>query len=305
MRILVVGAGATGGVFGGRLAQAGRDVTFLVRPSRAESLRAHGLQITGVLGDLTLQPQLTVTGEIASTYDLILLGVKAYALEAAIDDFAPAVGPATTILPMLNGMRHIDLLVERFGERAVVGGVCIVSSTLDDRGRIVMLRDVQQLSYGERGGGLSPRTQALDAALQGAGFSARASEEILQEMWEKWVFLAALGAATCLLRGTVGAIAAAGGSALALQMLDECVAVAAASHYPPREAFLANIRGQLTDASSQLASSMYRDLQQGRRVEADQILGDLLARAQRAKIDTPLVAAAYAQLRIYQSAATP
>ena len=227
MRILVVGAGATGGYFGGRLAEAGRDVTFLVRPKRAAQLRADGLQILSPHGDVTLQPQLVTVDQITAPYDAVLLTVKAFALEAALADLATAVGPQTMIVPVLNGMRHLDALIARFGEAAVLGGVCLVATTLDPQGRIKQLAEFQQLIYGERDGPVSARVQALDAAVQGAGFVARASGTIMQEMWEKWILLATMGSITCLLRGTVGDIEAApGGAGLALEVLGECVAVA-------------------------------------------------------------------------------
>ena len=301
MRILVVGAGATGGYFGGRLAQAGRDVTFLVRPVRAEQLRADGLRIVSPHGDVTLAPQVVTAGEISSPYDVVLLTVKAYALESALDDLAPAVGNETMILPVLNGMRHIDVLTARFGEMPVLGGVAVVATTLDDAGRIVQLADIQQLTYGERSGGSSARIEALDGLLQGAAFDARSSTTIMQAMWEKWVMLASLGAITCLMRGTVGEVEATpGGADLALQMLAECAAVAAAEGYIPSEEFLARTKGALTAPGSGLASSMYRDLQQGRSVEVDQILGDLLVRAHKHAVPATLVTAAFVQLSIYQ-----
>ncbi len=304
MRILVVGAGATGGLFGGLLAKAGRDVTFLVRAKRAAQLRAAGLQIRSPLGDFVVRPQTIQAGAIAGPYDLIVVGLKAYALEAAIEDFALAVGPQTMILPMLNGMRHIDVLVQRFGEEAVLGGACYVVSTLDEQGQIVQLNEMQRLIYGERSGELSSRIQALDATMQGAGFDALASPHILQDMWEKWVVLAALGASTCLMRGTIGAIVAAGGGETILRITDECAAVARASGYPPSEGFFTDIRGRLTAAGSPMASSMYRDMQQGNAVEADHILGDLIARARGFDLDTPLLAAAYIQLNVYQRGLT-
>jgi 2-dehydropantoate 2-reductase len=301
MRILVAGAGATGGYFGARLAAAGRDVTFLVRPGRAAQLRREGLRIASPHGDLTLAPHLVLAAELAATFDVVILAVKAYALEAALADLAPAIGPATMILPLLNGMRHIDLLVERFGDAPVLGGVCLVATTLDAEGRIVQLSDMQALIYGERAGGVSPRVQALDATLQGAGFEARLSEAMMQEMWEKWVMLASLGAVTCLLRGTIGEIATVpGGAALALLVLGESAAVAAACGFAPRAAMLARARGMLTAVGSASASSMYRDLQAGAPVEVEQILGDLLDRAAARGVATPLLAAAAVQLRVYQ-----
>jgi len=302
MRILVVGAGATGGLFGGLLARAGRDVTFLVRAHRAEVLRQRGLEIVSPRGDFRLEPQLVQTGEIDAPYDLTVLGVKAFALESAIGDFAPAVGENTMILPLLNGMRHIDLLVERFGEKPVLGGVCIVASTLDDRGRIVQLNEMQSIAYGERAGGLTPRLLEVDATLKNAGFDATASEHIVLDMWQKWVFLATLAGSTCLLRGSIGAIVSAGGAEVVSRLFDECVAVAKASGYEPGATFLAQTRERVTDAGSPLTASMYRDQQQGLPVEADQILGDLLERARGFRVDAPVLAAAYTQLNVYQRA---
>jgi 2-dehydropantoate 2-reductase len=300
MRILIVGAGATGGYFGGRLAQAGRDVTFLVRPRRAEQLRQDGLQILSPHGDVTLRPQLVTADRIAAPYDAALLTVKAFALDAALEDLAPAIGPATVIVPVLNGMRHVDRLIARFGETAVLGGVCLVATTLDPQGRIKQLAEFQQLVYGERSGEMSGRVAALDAVMQGAGFTARASGAILQEMWEKWILLATMGSITCLMRGTIGDIEAApGGAGLALAVLAECVAVATRSGYAPSEAFLARTQASVTAKGSTAAPSMYRDLTQGLPVEADQIVGDMLARAQGFGIAAPILTAAYAHLSIY------
>jgi 2-dehydropantoate 2-reductase len=155
MRLLVVGAGSTGGYFGGRLAQAGRDVTFLVRPRRAAQLQEGGLQIVSPHGDVTVRPKLVTADDIDAPYDAVLLAVKAYSLDAAIDDFATAVGPETTIMPVLNGMRHVDILEERFGKKAVAGGVCKVATTVDSGGRIVQLATFQELVYGEWDGAVS------------------------------------------------------------------------------------------------------------------------------------------------------
>lgn len=301
MRVLVVGAGGTGGYFGARLAQAGRDVTFLVRPARAAQLASDGLRVVSPLGDFTIAPQLVTAGRIAAPFDVVLLTVKAYALDAALDDMAPAVGRDTMIVPTLNGMNHIDRMTERFGAGPVLGGVCLVAAMLDDAGRVLQLTGLQELSYGERDGAASARVEALYATMRDAGFTTRASGVIMQEMWEKWVTLATLGGITCLLRGTVGEIEAApGGADLARQLLSEAAAVAAASGHPPRDAPLERARAMVTTPGSNLASSMYRDLQQGKPVEAEQIIGDMVARAHRLNVATPLLATAFASLSIYQ-----
>ena len=302
MRILIVGAGSTGGYFGGRLAEAGREVTFLVRPQRAEQLRAKGLQILSPHGDVTLAPKLVTAGEIAGPFDAVLLTVKGFALDAALDDLAPAIGPETMILPVLNGMKHVDVLAARFGATAVVGCVCKVATTLDDDGRVVQFNTLQDLAYGELSGERSARMERLDRAMQGAGFDARLSPTIGREMWEKWVMLATGGGVTCLMRGAIGEIEAVpGGADFALAFLDEVTAVVRAVGVAPGEPFLAATRAMMTQQGSPFTTSMYRDLEKGRPVEVEQILGDLLARAQTAGVATPLLAAATAHLRVYQN----
>jgi 2-dehydropantoate 2-reductase len=301
MRILIVGAGAVGGYFGGRLAQAGRDVTFLVRPSRAKQLAQDGLRIISPHGDAVLTPKLVNADKINAPYDLVFLSVKAYALEAAMNDFAAAVGPETMILPALNGMRHIDLLTKRFGEHAVIGGVCLVAAEIDNDGRIVQLADFQQVVYGERNGETTPRLQTLDATLQGAGFDTRLSPDIMQAMWEKWVQLASLGAITCLIRGAIGEIVAVpGGTELSRKMLDESAAIATACGHKPAEALLSKHAVAMTAPGSSLTSSMYRDLRKGAPVEADHILGDFIERGRSQGVATPLLQAAFVNLRVYQ-----
>ena len=303
MRILVVGAGSTGGYFGARLAQAGRDVTFLVRPARAARLRADGLQIMSPHGDLTIRPQLVTAGEIAGPFDAVLLTVKAFSLDAALDDLAPAVGDATMVMPVLNGMRHLDVLTARFGAGAVIGGVCKVAATLDADGRIRQLAKFQELTYGELGGAASERTDRLHAAMQGAGFAARLSRTIERDMWEKWIMLASVGAITCLMRGTVGQVASAsGGAAFSLGLLAECAAVAAASGHGASDGFLEATRAALTSKESGQTTSMYRDLTNGLPVEADQIVGDLLARADALGVPAPLLRTAFTHLSVYQAA---
>jgi 2-dehydropantoate 2-reductase len=302
MRILVIGAGAVGGYFGGRLAQAGRDVTFLVRSRQAEAIRKHGLRIVSPHGNATLQPELILADKIAGSYELIILCVKAYSLAGAMNDFAAAVGPNTTILPLLNGMRHLDLLAARFGEERVIGGVCLIAAEVDTEGRIAQLTDIHRLVYGERKGGDSPRVSDLDEAMQGANFEARISANILQDMWEKWVLLASLGAATCLMRGNIGEIEAVPrGAELARTILGECSAISSACGYTPSATFLARTEKMLTTPRSTLTSSMYRDMSKNAPVEVDQILGNLLERGREFSVSTPLLEAACANLRIYQA----
>src|SRR3954447_12430038 len=183
MRFLVVGAGATGGYFGGRLLEAGRDVTFLVRPGRAERLAATGLALTSPAGDASLPPPPTVlASDLRDAFDVVILSCKAYDLDAAIEYVAPAVGPATAVVPLLNGMRHLDSLDARFGPDRVLGGSCFISTKMDDAGRIAHVSEPHRLVFGERAGGRSARVDAIAAVMAGARFEAAASVEVVQEM---------------------------------------------------------------------------------------------------------------------------
>src|ERR1700716_1785916 len=236
MRILVVGAGAIGGYFGGRMLQAGRDVTFLVRPRRAAELADAGLVIKSPLGDVTLKsPPAVQADRLNEKFDVVLLSCKAFDLDDAILSFAPAVGPSTAILPLLNGMRHLDELDRKFGKSRVLGGQCVIGATLNKERAIVHLNDMHALSFGERDGGMSERVNAIATAMQGAKFDVNASETIVQDMWDKWVFLATLAGGTCLFRGSIGDILATpDGAERMLDLLEECRAVADANGHAPR-----------------------------------------------------------------------
>jgi 2-dehydropantoate 2-reductase len=302
MRILVVGAGAIGGYFGGRLLQAGRDVTFLVRPRRAAELADAGLVIKSPNGDVTLKnPPAVQADKLTEKFDVVLLSCKAFDLDDAIKSFAPAVGPQTSIIPLLNGMLHLDVLDKKFGHERVLGGLCAIAVTLNDKREVVQLQPMQSLTFGERDGKMSDRVRAIAEVFASGNFGSVASEHIIQEMWEKWVFLASLAASTSLMRTSVGNILAVpGGKDFILGMLDECSAVATAEGYAPRAPFLERVRGMLTAEGSQMTASMFRDIKAGAPVEADHVIGDLIARGDAAKVPVPRLRTAYTHLKAYE-----
>ena len=300
MRILVVGAGAIGGYFGGRLLEAGRDVTFLVRPRRAEQLARTGLCVRSRFGDIDRPAPTILAEQLGNPFDLVLLSCKAFDLDDALASFAPAVGPDTAILPLLNGMRHIDALERRFGSGAVLGGQCAISTTLDAEGRILHLNDVHSLSFGERAGAPTARVAAIAESFAGAHFDARASDAILQEMWEKWVLIGAVAGITCLMRAPIGDIVAAGAADIGTSLLDECAAIAHQNGFAPRQAVVQRIRATLTAAGSPFAASMLRDLERGARTEAEHILGDLLRRGDD-PATSPVLRMAHAHLMTYEA----
>lgn len=302
MRILVVGAGATGGYFGGRLLEAKQDVTFLVRPRRAAELASSGLRIQSPFGDVSIPQPATVLAEnLHEHFDLILLSCKAYDLEGAMESFAPAVGPNTLIMPVLNGMRHLDLLDARFGASRVLGGLCVISAALEPGGRILHLNDLHLISFGERDGSRSPRVEAIASAFSAARFDSRLSAVILQEMWEKWVFIATCAGITCLMRATIGDIVAADAAAFSSQLLDECDAIASSQGFPSRPPSLEKNRAILTQPGSALAASMFRDIERRAPVEADHMIGDMLCRGEQHQLASPLLRLAYAHLKTYEA----
>jgi 2-dehydropantoate 2-reductase len=298
LRFLIVGAGALGGYFGARLIEAGQDVTFLLRPRRAAQLAATGLIVKSRFGDLALPaPPHVLAEDIAAPYDVVVIGCKAYDLAATMASVAPAVGPGTSILPLLNGMQHLDALSARFGAGRVLGGLCLISATLDAQGQVLHLNDLHELTFGERDGTRSDRVQRIEAAFADARCVARASSEIEQEMWEKWVFIAAAAGITCLMRAAIGDIVAAGAADLAAALFDECAAIAALHGHAPRAAAQARGKATLTAAGSPIMASMARDIARGAPTEGDHILGDLLQRGDSASA-LPSVAASPSILRI-------
>ncbi len=302
MRILVVGAGGVGGYFGGRLLEAKRDVTFLVRARRAGELAKTGLVIRSSFGDVDIPAPPTVQTEaLREPFDLILLSCKAYDLDGAIESFAAAVGPQTAILPLLNGMRHLDALDAKFGSKAVLGGHCLISTTLDAEGRILHFNDLHAITFGERDGARSARANEILAGLTKAKFNSVLSDAIVAEMWEKWAFIATLAGTTCLMRASFGDVVAAGGADISIALLNECAEIATAAGYPPREAALQRVRAQATTAGSSLMASMLRDVERGTRTEVEQILGDLLRRQNPATRDRSLLRLAYTHVKSYEA----
>jgi 2-dehydropantoate 2-reductase len=301
MRILVVGAGAIGGYFGGRLLDAGRDVTFLVRPRRAAQLAETGLVIKSPLGDLDLPRPPTISAEsLREPFDLILLSCKAYDLDGAIESFAVAVGPNTVILPLLNGMRHLDVLDARFGADRSLGGLSVISAALDPAGRILHSAISPSLTFGPRGNVRSKQMEAIPAALTAPGFNAKLSGEILQEMWEKWTLIAAGAGITCLMRATAGDIVAAGAANLAASILGECVAIAETNGFKRSEAWR-KLGETLTTSGSAFSASMLKDIERGGPIEADHIVGDLLRRNRGPEDGRSLIRIAYAHMRAYEA----
>lgn len=304
MRTLVVGAGAVGGYFGARLVESGADVEFLVRGGRLDQVRSGGIRIAAADGTTSSLAVPTVTADtLAARFDVVLLATKSTAVPGAIADLAPAVDERTAILPLLNGIGHIAALQEAFGTQRVLGGVGFVATELQPDGLIRQIASGASISFGEFDGGITARVEAIGDLLAGAAFDSRVSSTIEQDMWEKWFFMAAGGAATVLLGGSAGAVSAVdGGLELVERIIAESAAVLDAEGHRARNGALDRVTGALTTPGSPFATSLFRDLRAGRRTEVEPVLGDLHRRAVAHGIPTPLLAAATVRLRVHERA---
>jgi 2-dehydropantoate 2-reductase len=302
MKILVLGAGGIGGYFGGRLAEAGADVTFLVRPKRREQIARYGLKVESPLGNFTVQAKTVTAEEVTPGFDLVLFTCKAYDLDSAMDAIAPAMGPQTALVPMLNGMAHFEKLDARFGAARVMGGTCQINVTLKPDGTVFHADPLQRLLFGERGKSKSPRAEAFSSDLAKSKIEWKLSDNILQDMWEKVVFLSALAANTCLYRGNVKEIMASPGGRESMERtLDANIALATKEGYAPRGPQIDGARKRLTDPEGLWSASMLRDMEAGGSVEADHIVGWMLARLRAHGLDDAVMAAAYTHLKTYEA----
>lgn len=300
MKILVVGAGAVGGYFGGRLLEKGEDVTFLVREKRKKQLEATGLVIKSVHGDAVLQPSLITSGQQVEAYDVILLSMKAYHLEAAIADFVPYVGPQTMVVPLLNGISHVDKLVTAFDEKNVLGGLCFVESTLDSEGSIVQTSGIHDLVFGERIGEQTERVLKLAEVFDGTKSNFVLSKNINRDMWHKYLFIATLAGVTTLFRSPIGPIREdSHGAATIKDTLQEVAAVMRSIDAPIAENIVELNWDKLHSIEAGMKSSMQRDMEKGLSVEADHFFGYLLGIAANKEIPVPTLEKIYANLRIY------
>jgi 2-dehydropantoate 2-reductase len=302
MRILVVGAGAVGGYFGGRLLEKGVDVTFLVRERRKKQLQENGLVIHSVHGDAVLFPKLLVTGEQAEPFDVVIFSNKAYHLPGAIRDAKPYVGEATLILPLLNGMAHMDMLWEEFGKDNVLGGLCFIETTLNERGEIVQTSASHDVRFGEWSGERTERVLALEQLFSGCNARFRLSEHIVKDMWNKYLFIATMSGVTTLFRAPIGPIRSGEyGQEIVGGLLKEIATVMQAHGAPLTEEMIDRQLVQLNKIEAAMKSSMQRDMEKGQLIEADHLQGYLLSLAKQYEIETPLLKVVYHNLKIYEA----
>ncbi|MGX7593877.1 ketopantoate reductase family protein [Planococcus plakortidis] len=301
MRMLMVGAGGIGGYFGARLLEKGEDVTFLVREGRKKKVEEEGLRVNSRHGDLHLQPALLTKTMEAEPFDIVLLSTKAYQLEQAIEDIRPFVGEQTMILPLLNGIAHIEQLVSAFGERAVIGGLCFIETTIGEDGSIVQTSPIHQLVYGERGGERTDRIQKLKSHFDGTKAEFVLSEDIDQDMWHKYMFITAMSGITSLMESPIGPIRKLpSGQSAIRSLLDELEAVMTAIDAPIKKGIAAIQLDKVNSMDDSMKSSMQRDMEKGQGIEADHLQGHLIEKAKQTDIPVPVLETVYTKLKLYE-----
>lgn len=300
MRILVVGAGAIGGYFGGRLMEKGEEVTFLVREKRKQQLDQNGLLIESVHGDLKLEPKTILRGESAEPFDVILVSTKAYQLDGAIESFRSYVNEYTMILPLLNGYAHLDKFVSEFGEERVLGGLCFIESTLDHSGKILQTSPVHELVFGERSEEKTNRILSLQESFSGTKAAFTLSENIEQDMWHKYLFITTFSGVTSLFRSPIGPIREHEHGQKTIQILIKETAAIMRAIEAPIDIHIEEIQlKRILGLNYGMKSSLQRDMEKEQQTEADHFFGYLLQHAAEKGIQTPLLSAIYANLAVY------
>lgn len=302
MRILVVGAGAIGGYFGGRLLEKGEDVTFLVREGRRKELEQHGLVIESVHGNMNFQPKTIVSGEKSENYDVILLSTKAYHLKGAMEDIRPYAGEETMILPLLNGISHLDVLIEEFGEHRVIGGLCFIETTLGENGKVIQTSPVHNLFFGERSGEETERIKRLKESFSGTKAGFHYSDEIMKEMWKKYLFISMLSGITTLMRSPIGPICETESGYKAIEgIYHEVTSIMNKIGVPISKVEMAEQLSKIDGLSYEMKSSMQRDMEKGLPTEGDHFFKYLLHHAEQFELDTPFLQVVYANLQVHET----
>ena len=290
MKIAIMGSGGVGGFYGGRLAHAGCDVTFVARGAHLKAMREGGLTIENeAQGNIHL-PRVKVVEDSATIgqVDLVIIAVKLWDTESAARAVKPIVGSASAILSLQNGVIKDDILRREFGEAAVMGGVGYVATHIARPGVIRQTGTLQRLIFGEYDGRRSARAETLLAALLRAGIQAELSGDIRRTLWEKYSFLVGLSATTATMRVPIGAIRSNPQTrAFLFDILKETVAVGRALGVALPENYAEDRLAFADSVPADMTSSMHHDLERGNPLEVAWLSGGVVQLGKQAGVPTP------------------
>lgn len=301
MKILILGAGAVGGYFGGRLIEKGEDVTFLVREKRQQQLREHGLQIRSPHGDISVRPKTILATADDDPFDVVLLATKAYHLADGLKSIEPFVREYTMIIPLLNGIEHMEEIRGFFSPAQVLGGLCFIESTLDENGTIIQSSAIHDLVFGEWNGKKTERVERLEEVFSETRANFHLSENIQQDMWHKYLFISTLAGITSLMRSSIGPIRDTMEGRTYIQQLFEEIRLTMEEHGAPIAEGIVEKQMDLVEKQAPtMKSSMLRDIEKNGEIEADHLHGYLLLLAERHGVETPLLRLIYQHLKVYE-----
>lgn len=279
------------------------DVTFLVRENRRKQLAENGLVVESVHGDMKFHPKTLLSGEAAEPFDVVLLSTKSYHLAGAIENIRPYVTENTLVLPLLNGIAHIDELVSAFGAERVLGGLCFIETTLDSQRRVIQTSPIHDLVFGEHSAEMTERVCRLQEAFQGTKANFRLSNQIVQDMWHKYQFISVLSGVTSLFRSPIGPIRdQESGMRTIHSLLQETGKIMRGLQAPLADKIEEAQLDKLVQMGYTMKSSLQRDMEKGLQTEADHFFGYLLQKADQTNLNVPVICAIYANLKIYEGA---
>ncbi len=299
MKIAVMGAGAIGGYFGGRLAQAGFDVSFIARGAHLDVIRKNGLKVLSPLGDFTIHPA-TVTDDPAEIgpVDVILFMVKNYDTLQAAEQIRPLVGPDTAIIPFQNGVEARAMLSNVLGARHVLGGVAFIPASIQEPGVIKHNAELAKLVFGEFDKQITPRAVAFLDALEKAGVTGEIPADISMVLWSKLMFLTSMSAINCITQQPVGLVQSDGETiALYMDAMREVAAVATAHGVSLGEEEIANNMALAKSFPPNNKTSMFQDLEAGRSLEIDYLSGAVVRLGREKGIETPIHRTAWVAIK--------
>jgi 2-dehydropantoate 2-reductase len=298
MNIVVLGAGATGGYFGGRLTQASVPVTFLVRERRYHQLKETGLHVQSSHGDFTVSVQLALTAKEIDSPDVVVVALKNYHLEAALPELRTLVQKGAKILPLLNGVKHMDELLVEFGPEHVLGGTCYIEATLDAEGRVLHTSPMHDVVFGSLTSSIPASwLSELEDAFKKSGVNVRVSSSIMTDMWQKFIFLTSFSGITAATRKSIGEVMADSVTTRFLrETIQEILSVAFLKQENLPTDLLEQMMSRLHSMPLNMTSSLHRDLEKGLPLEIDSLQGAILKMAAENGLSTPSVSAIYAIL---------
>ncbi len=303
MKICIVGAGAVGGYFGGRMAEAGLDVTFLVRENRARQLAGSGLVIKSPLGDFTLpDPKLEADSQKISACDLVILAVKNYQLEGAMAQLGPWVKLGAKVLPLLNGVEHFDLLAKEFGPENILGGMCQIISTLDAAGLILHTSQLQNITFGALHPSQAEFCLQLEQELKRTTLKVALSSDIKLNIWLKYTFITAYSGVTTASRLSIDQIIKHKATKqVYVRALQEMSNLAKANGVSLPDNFVQQNLAGVESYSSGSTSSMHQDFRKGLPLEVESLQGAAVRLGDKFKIEVPTVRTLYGLIKPYEN----